>query len=56
MEIISVTSDSYALEPDLRRSSLDRFKRHLSITTSFIEFGGKKILFSEVDALRYGNL
>lgn len=56
MENITVSADNYALELELRRSSLDRFKRHLSITKSHIEFGGKKILFSEVDAMRYGIL
>jgi len=56
MENIVVTAENYALELDLKRSSLDRFKRHLSITNSYIEYGGKKILFSEVEAMRYGIL
>ncbi len=54
MENNVVTADNYALELDLRRSSLNRLKRHLSITKSSIEYGRKKILFQEVDALRYG--
>jgi hypothetical protein len=56
MENTSLTAENYALELDLKRSSLDRFKRHLSITNSYIEFGGKKLLFSEIDAMRYGIL
>jgi hypothetical protein len=51
-----ITAENYALELDLRRSSLDRFKRHLTIKKDNIEYGKKKIFFSDVDALRYGIL
>lgn len=49
-----ITADNYAMELDLKKSSLNWVKRHLSITKSAIEYGGKRIQFNEVDALRYG--
>jgi len=56
MEDIVITADNYELDLILRRSSLDRFKRPLKITKSAIEYSGKKILFEEVDGLKYGIL
>ncbi len=56
MENPAITADNYALELDLRRSSLNRFKHHLSIKKDLIEYGKKKIFFNDVDAIRYGIL
>jgi hypothetical protein len=54
MDNIVVSAENYELDLILRRSSLDRFKRPLKITKSSIEYGGKKIIFQDIDALRYG--